>query len=83
MKNIIFSDHSLIQCEERGVTKEEVIHAINEGSKEQAKMNRWMYKMNFQFNSYWGGKFYAIKQVAPVVKENDDIIVVTVYSFFF
>jgi len=51
MKNIIFSDHSLIQCEERGVTKEEVIHAINEGSKEKAKMNRWMYKMNFQFNS--------------------------------
>ncbi|MBU0764198.1 MAG: DUF4258 domain-containing protein [Bacteroidetes bacterium] len=83
MRKIIFSDHSLIQCRERGVTKEEVIQAINEGSKEHAKLNRLMYKMNFQFNSRWGGKFYAIKQVAPVVKENDDVIVITVYSFFF
>ncbi|MFH0865522.1 MAG: hypothetical protein V1904_04980 [Bacteroidota bacterium] len=83
MSEIIFSEHSLIQCEERGATKEEVIQAIKEGSKEQVKMKRWIYKMNFQFNNHWGNKFYAIKQVAPVVKENHNIIVVTVYTFYF
>ena len=42
-----------------------------------------MYKMNFQYNDKWGDKQYAIKQVAPIVKENHDIIVVTVYTFYF
>jgi len=32
----------------------------------------------------WQGKFYAIKQVAPVIKEDDrEIVVITVYTFYF
>ena len=83
MKKIIFSEHSLLQCKERGAAKDEIKQVIREGTKEKAKMNRWMYKMNFQYNDYWRGQYYAIKQVAPVVKENHDIIVITVYTFYF
>jgi hypothetical protein len=36
------------------------------------------------FNRKWQGKHYAIKQVAPVIKEElDEIIVITVYTFYF
>lgn len=83
MKKIIFSEHSLLQCEERGATKEEVTKAIREGTREKAKKNRWMCKMNFQYNDKWGDKQYTIKQVAPIVKENHDLIVITVYTFYF
>lgn len=43
-----------------------------------------MYRVNIGYNALWGGRHYAIKQVAPiVVEEADRIIVVTVYTFYF
>ena len=43
-----------------------------------------MYRLNFEYNAKWQGVFYAIKQVAPVVAEGqNEIIVVTVYTFYF
>jgi hypothetical protein len=39
---------------------------------------------NFPHNGLWQGNHYAIKQVAPVIKEElGEIIVITVYTFFF
>ena len=39
---------------------------------------------NVEYGKIWGDKYYRIKQVAPVVAEEDDrIVVVTVYTFFF
>jgi hypothetical protein len=36
------------------------------------------------FNRKWQGKHYAIKQVAPVIKEEDnETVVITVYAFYF
>jgi Domain of unknown function (DUF4258) len=83
VKKIHFSQHALTQCEERGAEKEEVENAIRSGTKENTRGSRYMYKMNFQFNSNWNGKYYSVKQVAPVVKENHEIIVITVYTFYF
>ena len=69
---------------ERGASKKEVSEAIAEGEKIPAKYNRVAYRKNFQYNSHWGGKFYHIKQVMPVVKEEKDkIVVITVYTFYF
>jgi len=31
-----------------------------------------MFRKNFSFNDYWRGKHFAIKQVAPVVSEEED-----------
>jgi len=84
MKKIIFSKHSLEQCKERGTNENEVINTINIGVSENVKNGRIMFKANFAFNSVWNGNFYAIKQVAPViVEEVDKIIVITVYTFYF
>ena len=82
-KAIHFSQHAITQWAERGATKDEVENAIRNGTKENAPGDRDVYKMNFQFNAIWNGKYYSVKQVAPIVKENHEIIVITVYTFYF
>ena len=43
-----------------------------------------MCRYNFVFNRKWQDKHYPIKQVAPVIKEEpNEIIVITVYTFYF
>ena len=38
----------------------------------------------FTFNRFWHGKNYLIKQVAPVIMdEANEIVVITVYTFYF
>ncbi len=84
MKSIRITVHATEQCQERGATEEEIKQAIEKGVREPAQHGRFMYRLNFQYNAQWQRKFYAIKQVAPVVvEEQDEIIVVTVYTFYF
>ena len=69
---------------ERGAREEEVIFAIEKGEFEPARRNRRLFRKNFQFNSIWRGRQYRIKQVAPLVAdEGDKIVVVTVYVLYF
>lgn len=83
-KPIRLSKHAIIQCRERGVTEQEVIEAIHTGLKEPAKKNRLISKLNFQYNDNWYDSYYAIKQVAPVfVEEENEIVVIIVYSYYF
>lgn len=84
MKPIRFSKRALEQCEERGTSAEEVTLAIEHGSREPAKHGRELCRFNLAFDGVWQGRHYAIKQVAPVIKEElNEIVVITVYSFFF
>jgi len=84
MKSVRLTSHALEQMIERGATEEETKKAIAQGAREPAKRGRFIYRLNFQYNAEWQGKFYAIKQVAPVVAEaQNEIIVVTVYTFYF
>ncbi|RKZ59758.1 MAG: hypothetical protein DRR08_13060 [Candidatus Parabeggiatoa sp. nov. 2] len=84
MKAIRFTRHALEQCVERGTNQVEVRKAIREGSQEPAKYGRVLCRANFQYNDYWQGRFYQIKQVAPVIKEEDtEMVVITVYTFYF
>jgi hypothetical protein len=40
--------------------------------------------MNFPFGKEWNGKVYNTKQVRPIfVEEADEIVVVTVYTYYF
>ena len=40
--------------------------------------------MNFPYSNEWNGKFYETKQVRPVfVDEPNEIVVITVYTYFF
>jgi len=83
-KPIRLSNHAKIQCDERGVLEEEVIEAVRMGTREPAKKGRIMCMQNFQYNNYWNDSYYPIKQVAPVIAEDEnEIVVVTVYSYYF
>ena len=68
----------------RYADKEEVLETIRTGEKIPVKNQRWAYRKNFQFNKKWGKKFYRLKQIMPIVKEEHNrIIVITVYTFYF
>lgn len=84
MKPVRFTQHAREQCEERGANEQDVRHAITHGSREPAKGDRVLCRYNFPFGQSWHGHVYKIKQVAPVIKETEtEIIVVTVYTFYF
>jgi len=84
MKPIRLTRHAVEQCAERGATASEVCYAVEQGSREAAKQGRVLCRYNFPHNGLWQGNHYAIKQVEPVIKEErEEIIVITVYTFFF
>ena len=84
MKRIRLTAHALQQCAERGATEEEVAQAIQHGAREAAKLGRMLCRFNFPYDRSWQGNLYAIKQVAPVIKEeSDEIVVITVYTYYF
>ena len=69
---------------ERGASVAEVREAIAKGSREPAKRGRELCRYNFTCEHTWQGKRYPIKQVAPVIKEEaNEIVVITVYTFYF
>ena len=84
MKQIRLTAHASGQCAERGASEADVREAIERGVAEPAKRGRLIYRLNLPYRALWQGEFYAIKQVAPVVAETEnEIIVVTVYVFYF
>lgn len=84
MKTIVFTAHALQRMQERGTNERDIREAIRIGQKEPAKGERFVYKLNLEFKRTWDGRYYGIQQVAPVVKEEgDEIIVITVYTFYF
>jgi hypothetical protein len=84
MKPVRMTTHARLQCAERGTNQQEVEQAVREGTREPAKRGRTLCRFNFTFNSSWQDNHYAVKQVAPVIKEEaDGIVVITVYVFYF
>lgn len=83
-KPIRLTDHARGQCAERGATEEEVFRAVEKGTREPAKKGRTLCRINVDFGKTWQGKLYAIKQVAPIIIEAPrEIVVITVYTFYF
>ena len=83
-KPIRLSVHARQQAALRGAVEEEVIAAIRTGEQAPAERARRGYRKNFQYNREWGGRFYAVKQVLAVVaEESNELVVVTVYTFYF
>ena len=84
MKPIRLTEHAKEQCIERGTNQAEVIQVIQTGTRKNTKKGRYRYEAIFQYNDQWQGKFYALKRVAPIVAETDtDLLVITVYTFYF
>jgi hypothetical protein len=83
-KRVFFSTHARTKMSDRGASEEEVIEAVREGSFEPARKGRLLFRKNFPFGRSWRGKRYFVKQVAPVIaEEKDKLIVITVYVYYF
>lgn len=51
---------------------------------EEAREGRVMYRLELDFLAEWAEKFYAKRQVAPVViEEGGAMVVITVYVFYY
>jgi hypothetical protein len=84
MKPIRLSGHAKEQLFFRGTTEEEVIETIKKSPWQPAELGRLESRKNFTFEKEWNKKYYKIKQVRPIfVEEENEIIVVTVYTYFF
>ena len=84
MKRIVFSPHARQQLALRGGTEGEAQTAILEGERLPAERGRIAFRKNFPFLSDWKNRYYEVKQVVPIVVEEEDaIVVVTVYVFYF
>jgi hypothetical protein len=69
---------------ERGATEEDVRLAIQIGEREPAQRGLYQYRLNVELKREWDGRYYGVQQVVPVVAEEEDrLVVVTVYTFFF
>ena len=83
MKPIRLSDHALSYTEKRGYAFAEVEETIQTSPWEPAELGRLQCRKSFPFNREWNKKVYATKQVRPIfVEEEDEIVVVTVYTYY-
>jgi hypothetical protein len=84
MKPIRLSAHARSYLTTRGFTVEEVERAIRESPWEPAERGKTQCRQDFSYRAIWNGKPCEWKQVRPVfVEEPDEIIVVTVYTYYF
>ena len=84
MKPIRLSAHALGYLRTRGFTAAEVEAAIRTSPWQPAELGRLECRKDFPYGRDWNGKSYAIKQVRPVfVDEAAEIVVVTVYTYYF
>lgn len=84
MKPIRLSAHAREQALRRGATAEEIEATIREGKWRPAFSGRLEAQRRFAYNAVWNGRTYAEKAVRPVfVAESAEIVVVTVYVYYF
>ena len=83
-KEIRLSGHARQQLVSRGATEQEVVDSIRTVAWQPAVRDRLECRKNFPFNAQWNGVHYASKQVRPIfADEPDEIVVVTVYVYYF
>ena len=84
MKPIRLSRHAQQRLFSRGTTEEEVIEIIKTSQWQSTELGRFECRKDFPFEKEWNKKYYKYKQVRPIfVDEEKEIVVVTVYTYFF
>jgi hypothetical protein len=84
VKPIRLSDHAQRYESRRGFTLNEVEDAVRTAPWQSAELGRLECRKDFAYRKEWNGKSYATKQVRPVfVEEATEIVVVTVYTYYF
>jgi hypothetical protein len=83
-KPVRLSGHAADQAAARGTDDAEVATAIRTESWQAAELGRWECRKDFAFNTDWNGRSYRTKQVRPIfVEEPTEIVVITVYVYYF
>jgi hypothetical protein len=83
-KPIRLSAHAQGRATRRGFTLAEVEDTIRSSPWKAADLGRLECQKEFPVGQSWNGKFYAFKKVRPVfVEKAREIVVVTVYTYFF
>ncbi|MCX6150845.1 MAG: hypothetical protein NTX22_09995 [Ignavibacteriales bacterium] len=68
----------------RGFSFQEVEATIRNSTWQKSGMDRLECKKDFTYNGLWNNNYYKIKQVRPIfVDEENEIVVITVYTYFF
>ena len=84
VKPVRLSNHALRYVSKRGFTVSEVEESIQTVPWQPAELGRLDCRKDFPYGKEWNGKVYATKQVRPVfVEEVAEIVVVTVYTYYF
>jgi hypothetical protein len=77
-------EHARARMLERGASEDEILATISEGERFPVKFGRQGFRRNFQFDSTWRSRRYAMKQIeVSAVWENDDWRVITVIVKYF
>ena len=83
-KPIRLSEHARQQLQFRGTKEQEVVDTIRTAAWDSAEFGRLECRNNFTFEAEWNKKYYATRQVRPIfVEEPDEIVVITVYVYYF
>lgn len=83
-KPIRLSGHARQQLGFRGATEQEIVEAIRGETWQPAERGRVQCSKNFAFDKLWNNRHYPTKQVRPIfVEELNEIVVVTVYVYYF
>jgi len=84
MKPIRLSAHATESIKYRGVTEDEVKEAINSSDWSPAELGRSECRKEFVYDRIWNKIHYKTKQVRPIfVEEETEIVVITVYSYYY
>ncbi len=83
-KPIRLTGHARSQLSFRGTSEQEVCDAIQTAPWQPAELGRLECRKDFRFDAEWNKRHYATKQVRPIfVEEPGEIVVVTVYAYYF
>ncbi len=84
LKPIRLTGHARSQLAFRGTSEAEVAEAIRTSASQAAELGRLECRKDLPFNAEWNRRWYKTKQVRPIfVEEPDEIVVVTVYVYYF
>jgi hypothetical protein len=61
--------HAVEKMTVPGVSLRKIQEAIQLGRREATQRGLAQYRLNLEYDGIWGGKYYRMKQVLPVVAE--------------